>query len=242
MTSLQILYEDDDLLVIDKPSGLLVHRGWGRDDVVLVDLVRDYTGAATVHPVHRLDRATSGVVLFARHPAAARSLGMAFDTQDVHKRYLALVRGVPKLAHQRVDHPLPRKEDGPRVPAATTVTRLGHVETEPRHLSLVLAEPHTGRPHQVRRHLKHINHPIIGDSKYGKNKLNRSFRESHHLERMALHACTLTLRHPSLDETMTFDAPLPPSLSEPLQRMGFAPELWMNLDSGLDAAVRGRPE
>ena len=90
-----ILYEDDHLLVVDKPSGSVVHRGWADDCPIVADWVREYLGVSTVHPVHRLDRGTSGPVMFAKHPAAARAMSEAFQAGAVTKAYLALVRGVP---------------------------------------------------------------------------------------------------------------------------------------------------
>src|SRR6185436_4327934 len=114
---LPLLYGDDRLVAVAKPSGLPVHRGWSRERIVALTLARDRIGRH-VYPVHRLDRATSGVLLFALDPEAARRLQEQFEAGAVRKRYLALVRGITP-AEGVIDHPLPREEDGPRVPAVT---------------------------------------------------------------------------------------------------------------------------
>lgn len=213
---LSLLYRDDRVAAFAKPSGLLVHRGWGDDDVVAVDLARAAIGAR-VHPVHRIDRATSGALLFALDPESAAALCGLFERGAVEKRYLALVRGIAPEAG-RIDHPIPRREGGPRVPAATSFRRLGAVER----YSLVEARPETGRLHQVRRHLKHINHPIVGDVNYGKGDINRLFRERFGLHRLALHAASLRFEHPFTGEEIVIRAEVPDDLGGPLERMGLA--------------------
>jgi tRNA pseudouridine65 synthase len=215
-----ILYQDDVLLAVNKPSGLLVHRGWGRDATALVDLVREALGVPVVHPLHRLDRQTSGVVLFALHAELAAKMSSAFENQAVEKRYLALVRGVVP-DEGRIDHPIPRREDGPRVPAVTEYRWVAEAATRPRHVSLVEATPRTGRLHLVRRHLKHIDHPVIGDANYGKGAINRAMAAGYGLRRMALHAVSLTFHHPVSGADVTVRAPLPLDLRAPLARMGF---------------------
>jgi tRNA pseudouridine65 synthase len=221
----EIIRRDERWIAVAKPAGLLVHRGWGRDPVTLVDLVRDLVGPSPVHPVHRLDRGTSGVVLLALDREAAARLGAAFAAGEVEKRYLALVRGAaPDRA--LVDHPLPRREGGPRVPAVTEVRRLDSAPTLPRETSLVEARPASGRPHQVRRHLKHLGHPVIGDANFGKGPLNREIRERYGLARLALHAVALAFVDPCDGARVELGAPLPPDLAEPLTRMGFHPAAW----------------
>lgn len=216
-----ILYRDECFLAMDKPSGMLVHRGWGRADIVLVDVVKKILDTGTVHPIHRLDRGTSGVILFALTPEIAALMQAQFEDGRVRKRYLALVRGVAPESGE-IDHPIPRKKDGPRVDAQTVFRRLASAQTEPRHVSLVEAFPKTGRLHQVRRHLKHINHPIMGDSKYGKGVLNRAMATGYELRRMALHAAGLRFTHPTTGEVTEIISPLPPDYAEPLERMGIS--------------------
>ncbi len=220
----RILHRDDVLLVVDKPSGLLVHRGWGRDRVTLVDWVRSLIPDAGVHPVQRLDRGTSGVIAFALDAASARQLGEATAASGLRKEYRALVRGTPS-DHVTVDHPIPRRPNGPRVDATTDIETLYTAPTEPRHLSWVAARLHHGRLHQVRRHLKHLSHPVIGDANYGKGPLNRAIAERYGLRRLALHAARLWLPHPTTGEVLCFTAGLPDDLRTPLTRMGLPASL-----------------
>lgn len=218
MSALTLLHRDDRLAAFAKPSGLLVHRGWGDDDVVAVDLARQAIGAR-VFPVHRLDRATSGVLLFALDAACAAALGGAFAAGAMHKTYLALVRGVAPEAGV-IDNPVPKTEDGPRVPAVTSFLRR-HAGN---HWSLVEARPQTGRLHQIRRHLKHISHPIVGDVNYGKGDVNRLFRESYGLRRLALHAAALSFAHPFSGEVVTIRCGVPADLGEPFTLLGIPEE------------------
>ncbi|MCB9728678.1 MAG: pseudouridylate synthase [Deltaproteobacteria bacterium] len=218
------LYRDESLLAVAKPSGLAVHRGEARDPITAVDLARALAGGR-VFPVHRLDRATSGVLLFALQPESARLLGAAFAEGRVHKRYLALVRGIPREPAGLIDHPIQRREDGPRVPARTAWRTLATV-TAPGPYALVEARPETGRRHQVRRHLKHLGHPLIGDVRYGKGDHNRLFRQSYDLHRLALHAATLELRHPLTGAPVRVEAELPADFRAPLLRLGIPERAW----------------
>lgn len=218
--ALTILFQDDHLFVINKPSWWVVHRGLARDKIVLADVVKSHLGADTVYPVHRLDRQTSGVLMFALHPEAARMLQGQFADGKIKKKYVALVRGVaPPEGH--IDSPVPKKEGGERVFAQTDFVRIATAETTPRATSLVLVKPRTGRFHQIRRHLKHINHPIIGDANYGKGKLNRAFQDHYELHRMALHATSIKFCHPENHTRICIRAPLPKDLTGPLTTMGF---------------------
>jgi len=208
--ALAVLYRSSVLVAVDKPAGLAVHRGQSRDAVHALEIVRDQVGAY-VYPVHRLDRGTSGVLVFALTVAAARALSSAFEQGRVEKRYLALVRGSPPDT-VRVEHPLSREEGGPPRAAATafvTVARYGRY-------ALVEAIPETGRTHQIRRHLKHLSCPIIGDVKYGKGVHNRWFRERYALHRLALHASSLMVEDPALGSAVTIRAPLPAELETTL--------------------------
>jgi len=224
---LTLLHRDDRLAAFAKPSGMLVHRGWGDDAVVALDLAREAIGTR-VHPVHRLDRATSGVLLFALDPACAAALGRMFEASAVQKEYLALVRGVPAEAGV-IDSPVPRTEGGPRVPAVTAFRRRATIDR----WSLVEARPETGRLHQIRRHLKHIGHPIVGDVNYGKGDVNRLFRERFGLHRLALHASRVALAHPITGARLVIAAPLPDDLRLPLLRMGFGEDhLPSRIDPG----------
>jgi len=222
---LVLLYEDDHILVVNKPSGLLVHRGWGNDSITAVRLVRERTNKK-VNPVHRLDRPTSGTLLFACSESANKALNTAFRDGQIVKRYLALVRGLTPDQGE-IDNPVPSKPKGPRVAAQSIYWRRGTFER----YSLVEVAPQTGRLHQIRRHLKHITHPIIGDVNYGKGDLNRHFRDEYDLQRLALHAGLLSFQHPITSEPLTFFAPLPDDLKRPLERMGLSESSWDMQDS-----------
>jgi tRNA pseudouridine65 synthase len=217
--TLTLLHRDEAIAVFAKPSGMLVHRGWGDDAVVAVDLAREIVGAR-VHPAHRLDRATSGALVFALDPASAAALGRAFEEGRVEKRYLALVRGIAP-EERLVDHPVRKGETGPeRVPAITEIRRRFAGDR----WSLVEARPRTGRLHQIRRHLKHLSHPIVGDVNYGKGDVNRFFRERYGLCRLALHALEVRFAHPRSGEVLTVRAPLPEDLLGPFAALGIAEE------------------
>lgn len=212
---LSVLYRDQAIVAVDKPSGLSVHRGWDGERDVAMTRLRDQLGRH-VYPVHRLDRGTSGVLLFALSAEVAASLGRILAEGRAEKSYVALVRGVPPISGT-IDHPLPAGEDhhDKRVSAVTDFWRL---ETFGRY-SLVEARPRTGRLHQVRRHLKHIACPIIGDVNYGKGEHNRLFRASYGLHRLFLHAATLRLPHPETGHILEIHAPLPPELAAVLARL-----------------------
>jgi tRNA pseudouridine65 synthase len=160
--------------------------------------------------VHRLDRATSGVLVFALDVSTARAVGLAFQEGSIEKRYLALVRGAPP-DRARVTHALSRENGEPQaaVTEILTLARYGRY-------ALVEARPESGRTHQIRRHLKHLSCPIIGDVRYGKGEHNRFFRTQHGLHRLALHAMSLSLVDPSTGERITIEAPLPEVLARTL--------------------------
>lgn len=220
------LFEDDVLLVLDKPSGLPVHRGYtGERDNVAERLRRH--GPHPFHTVHRLDRGTSGVLVVARDEASARALTEAFTARDVAKTYLALVRGQPGDDID-IDHPVPSGPDkgAPRAEARTHVTRLATVTLEGSTMretrySLLIARPETGRFHQIRRHLAHIAHPIIGDGDHGRPDHNRLLKARVGLARLALHAMTIELTHPRSGERIELRSPIPTDLAEPLSALGF---------------------
>jgi len=210
---LQILYQDESCAVVDKPSGMIVHRGWANDERDLLRVTRDALGRY-VYPLHRLDRGASGAVLFALNEEAARALNRSFADRSLNKRYLALTRGHPP-ERGVIDHPIPRAPGEERVPAQTEYMRIGCFER----YALVVALPKTGRLHQIRRHLKHVSCPLIGDVRYGKGEHNRLFREHYALDRLALHAAALRFPHPSNGQWVTVRAPLSGSLAECLSRL-----------------------
>jgi tRNA pseudouridine65 synthase len=216
-----VVYRDEWLVAVDKPPGLLVHRSEvdRHETRFAVQLVRDRIGQP-VWPVHRLDRGTSGVLLFALSAEVAGALGRAFETDAVTKCYLALVRGWPE-ASGIIDHPLrPLDDDSApnfdRAPqdAVTRYERLARLELgapDDRHptsrYALVALHPASGRRHQLRRHLKHIAHPIIGDATYGKGRHNRAIAARTGATRLWLHASTLALAHPVTGHAVVLEAP-----------------------------------
>lgn len=211
-----LLYLDAHVLVMNKPSGLAVHPGWvPRTEPTAMVWAREEAGCH-VYPVHRLDRATSGVLLFALSSEVAREAGKAFMGGNVHKRYVALVRGTAPDEIE-IDHPVPKTEGGERVAAVTWCRSLRRSPND--RCSLVEARPRTGRLHQIRRHLKHLSHPLVGDVRYGKGDINRHYRATWDLHRLALHALELELPHPMESGTLQLRAPIPEDLAEPLRRL-----------------------
>jgi tRNA pseudouridine65 synthase len=210
--SIELLFVDAHLVVANKPSGLLVHRGWARDEDTALFRVRDAVGEH-VYPIHRLDRGTSGALLFARNPETARLLGNTFQEGRADKRYLALVRGEPP-AEGVIDYAIPKAEDGERVPAVTRFRLIARSPVD--RCSLVEAKPETGRLHQVRRHLCHIGHPLVGDVNHGRGDINRRYREQYQLFRLALHAHALGFDHPLLGTRVSVRAPVPDDFARAL--------------------------
>lgn len=223
MIALEELYRDEHVVAVAKPSGLSVHRGLDRSEDTVVDRLR--AQGLDAHPVHRLDRATSGVLLCARTKAAAVALGAAFQQGGVTKRYLSLVRGVAP-ERELVDHAIPVDEGGPRAAAQTLVRRLEHVTLassplREKRYSLVEAQPLTGRFHQVRRHLKHLSLPVLGDTTYGKSEHNRFCARAFGLQRLALHAATVSLVACEGLLPLQIRCPIPEDLRIAARRMGF---------------------
>ena len=212
---IDIIYEDAFLLAINKVSGISVHRGLDRSPETLVDLVKAHLGTDVVFPVNRLDRPTSGIVIFAKDSETAKVL----QATPATKKYLALVRGIcPESG--RIDHPVPKDESAVKVYAVTDFRRISFAEIEPRSVSLVEVVPVTGRFHQIRRHLNHINHPIIGDTTYGKASLNIAFRERYGIGRLALHAFSFETAHPATKIPLIINAPLPEDLEAAFKSIG----------------------
>lgn len=223
---LEILYRDERLAVVNKPSGLIVHksaRASDRDNCLT--RLRAQLGRH-VHPVHRLDRAASGVLVFALDPDAARSLSSAFAERRVHKAYLAVVRGFPEESGT-IERPL-RDEAGRESEARTRYRRLAQVELEQAvgryqsaRYALVLCEPESGREHQIRRHLRSLNHPLLGDTNYGDGAHNRFFRARFGCSRLVLHAASCRVPHPDGGAALELKAPLPAELVALFSELGF---------------------
>lgn len=211
---LDILYRDEYLIAINKPHGLLVHRSPIAADAeeFALQLLRDQVGLK-VNPVHRLDRATGGILLFALSKEVEIIMQQQFAANEVAKKYLALVRGYTPDSED-IDYPL-RKENGTLQEAYTSYTTLNRAEIavplgkhDTSRYSLVEVEPSTGRMHQIRKHLSHVNHPIIGDTTHGCNKQNKLFREKWGMTTLLLHASSLSFKHPVYDEPIFINAPV----------------------------------
>lgn len=252
---LTILFRDTHIVVIDKPPGLLVHRSEidRHETRFAIQILRDQIGQR-VWPAHRLDRGTSGVLLFGLSSEIASRLGKQFEAGTVDKRYLAVVRGHPP-EHGSIDHPLRRQRDdyefaGDRcseVPqsALTHYRRLAEVELPvavdrypSSRYALLELSPVTGRKHQLRRHLKHIAHPIIGDATYGKGRHNRLFQDVFGCHRLLLACLEMTIAHPVSGEPLTLAAPLAEDFASVLEKLG-----WENAvhEASSTATLEGSP-
>ncbi|MBK8482396.1 MAG: pseudouridylate synthase [Proteobacteria bacterium] len=210
---LRVLYEDASLVAIAKPAGAVVHRTRGAAEApILISMLSDQLGAR-VFPLHRLDRQTSGVMVFARSSTDAARLAEDLRAHRWRKTYLALCRG-PLRSAIEVDHPVPEGEK--RRPARTCFEPL---ETFCGRFTLARATPLTGRRHQVRYHCKHLRHPIVGDTNYGQGPINRFFRETFSLHRLFLHAESLELTHPRRLATIAITCPLDQALQDVLSAL-----------------------
>ncbi|MFT7387178.1 MAG: tRNA pseudouridine65 synthase [Candidatus Endobugula sp.] len=222
-TPFTIIYRDEYLIAIHKPAGLLVHKSPidKHETQYAMQILRDQIGQ-WVYPLHRLDRPTSGVLLFGLSPKIAQLMGQQFEQQAMGKTYRAIVRGYTAL-EGIIDHPLKPtadfKQDKQRMalkPAQEAVThyrRLGIIEVDyavdqfpTSRYSLVELYPKTGRKHQLRKHAKHLSHPIIGDPKYGKSKHNHFFKQHFNCHRLLLAAIKMDFAHPITAQPITINA------------------------------------
>jgi len=227
---LPLLYRDDRLVAVYKPAGLLVHRSeLDPDRDVALQRVRDQLGGQWVYPVHRLDRPTAGVLLFALDPEAAGALAAAFREHRVGKRYQAVARGWLE-APGRVDRPLGagrRGRGGPPQEAVTDYNPLAWTElpipvsrySTARYTRLEL-RPLTGRRHQLRRHMKALSHPVVGDTSHGDSAHNRLYRSHYACRRLMLVATGLSVPHPASGEPLTLTTGLDAELSRVLAAVG----------------------
>lgn len=224
---LDVLYEDDALIVVNKPAGMVVHPAAGHHKGTLANAVLGHTpGIVTGNEerpgiVHRLDRDTSGVMLVAKTDEAMHSLQEQFAARAVHKTYLALVNGDVRTPEGKIDAPLGRDPRDRKKIAIVPLTRGRDAVTIFRVLahnakySLLQVEPETGRTHQIRVHLAFIKHPVVADPVYGKRKNDLG------LERQFLHAWRIGFAHPETGAPMTFRAALAHDLQNALLQAGF---------------------
>jgi tRNA pseudouridine65 synthase len=227
---METLFEDEALVAVNKPAGLLVHpveQGLApraaREETCL-SLMRERCGLH-LYPVHRLDRATSGVLLFAKSSEMARALCLQFERGSIQKRYLALARGWMESSLE-VDYPVWNEIRTMRLPAQTLLIPTERFElaiASKQHATsrfcLIECLPHSGRYHQIRQHLKHLKHPIVGDTSHGDGFQNQLFRNQFGFNRLYLHATELLVEHPLHQRPLTLTSPLPNELRDLLNQL-----------------------
>ncbi|PRY90793.1 pseudouridine synthase [Mongoliibacter ruber] len=227
---LTILYEDEYFIAIDKPAGVLVHKtniAKEEEELLAVQMLRDQINCR-VYPLHRIDRPTTGVLIFGKSSEAASLLQPLFPTDAVEKEYLTVVRGFMPTESGEIESPLKKNLVGELQEALTLYTSIAQTEipfpSSPRYptsrYSLIKAFPKTGRMHQIRRHMAHIRHYIIGDSTHGDNKQNNFFRSQYGLQNMLLHAYNLRFNHPIHKIQIEINAPLPKHFLEITDKIG----------------------
>lgn len=233
---LKIIFQDEWIVAINKPSGLLVHRTNldPEEKYFAMTMLRDQIGC-WVYPIHRLDKGTSGVLLFSKNQEMASVLGQMILNHQFTKEYLAIVRGYsPDEAV--IDYPVPQGRKEERKPALSRFRTLTRTEIneavgifETARYSVLSVIPETGRRHQIRRHLKHIFYPIIGDRRYGDRAHNKFFKNKLDLTEMFLHARILSFTHPIGKEEICIEADLPDHWSKALNCISIKPEYLLNL-------------
>lgn len=223
---LNILYEDSYMIVINKPAGLVVHPAAGNEDGTLVNALlyhcKDLAGiGGEKRPgiVHRLDKDTSGVMVIAKTETALNELARQFKSRETEKEYQAIVRGVPAPPHGRIEttigrHPIHRKKMAVNVRSGRHAVSNYDVIEAFEQAALLRVRIETGRTHQIRVHMAHLKHPIVGDKLYG-----RSQPGPVQADRQMLHAAKLSLGHPDTGERLTFQAPLPPDMDALLTQL-----------------------
>lgn len=232
MTDFEILYIDTHYIAIHKPPGIHVHPTYlSKGEESCMKRLRDQIGQ-WVYPVHRLDRAASGVLLFGLTSEAAGKMIEQFGERKVEKRYLTVVRGYLP-GKEVIDYPLREEPHKEPAEAITEYRRLATAELpyplgkfSSVRYSLAEVFPHTGRKNQIRKHFAHISHPIIGDVRYGDGKHNRLFREKFAIHRLLLMAVSLSFQHPYTEEALTLRAGLPADVEELFGRLNWKDTIW----------------
>jgi tRNA pseudouridine65 synthase len=213
---LQIIYEDDHILAINKPAGLLVHRTRIAEEkkMFAMQMLRDQVGYR-VYPLHRLDRPTSGVLLFGKNSHTASLLGPYFTNHQFYKEYWAIVRGYT-ADHEIINYPLINKEKKVLQDAVTEYMTLAKIELaipvgpyQTARYSLVKVIPQSGRFHQIRKHFGHIRHYIIGDKSHGDWRHNKMFFDNYQCQNLCLHARSLQFTHPVVGSFISIEAAFP---------------------------------
>ena len=236
---LEILYQDSYIIAINKPSGLLVHKSPidRHETAFALQMLRDQIGQY-VYPVHRLDKPTSGVLVFALNKEVLKSLSLLFRTHDVRKEYIAVVRGYVD-DEGFIDYPLKQMLDTKEQKRLGITKEAQEAQTDYQCLatvelpypvsrypvarySLVKLFPKTGRKHQLRRHMKHIFHPIVGDTKHGRGEHNILFREKLDSHRLLLHATRISFVHPMTKELLNIEASLDVTMKRLFEEFGWS--------------------
>lgn len=231
-SSFPILFEDEYIVAINKPNGIMVHPTKITEDTqfilpLLIEQVQHQLFA-----IHRIDRGTSGVLLFGKNKEIVRAISKQFQERQIDKMYLAITRGFAPES-EIIDYPIARE---PHLPKRKAVTHIKTIHTQElpvpigpyktARYSVVKAFPETGRRHQIRRHLSHLHYPVIGDRRHGDNKHNRYWREDLGIERMLLHAKELAFMHPVQEQLMRIVAPLDPIFEQALTKLKFPYKIW----------------
>jgi 23S rRNA pseudouridine1911/1915/1917 synthase len=231
---LRIIFEDEHLLVVDKPAGLVVHPAAGNRDGTLVNALLHHCGGSlsgiggVARPgiVHRIDKDTSGLLVVAKTDVAHEGLGRQFATHSIVRRYLAIVAGVPRLAEGTVDAPLARSATNRKKIAIVAEGRGKRAVTHWQRLevlndsALVECRLETGRTHQVRVHMASLGHPLLGDPVYGRSGSHRKLLQDLGFHRQALHAAALGFTHPVTKGSLSFDSALPSDMQELFTALG----------------------
>ena len=227
MDALEILFQDEHLVVINKPHGLLVHRSKiaTNTDVYALQILRDQIGQH-VYPVHRLDRKTSGVLIFGLSPEVVALIQSDFITGNITKKYLSIVRGFTP-SKQTIDYAL-TTDTGKTQDAVTHFNTLLQTEInvpfngfQTSRYSLIEVTPETGRFHQIRKHMAHVRHPIIGDRPHGCNKQNKLFKEKWNIITMMLHAHFIAFTHPITKRRIEITASFQEEFKRTLEILAF---------------------
>lgn len=223
-----IIYEDDHVFAVNKPNDVLVHKShYARNitDHTLIELLQQQTQYHSLMPIHRLDRKTSGVILFAKEKEYLPVFSKLFEHQAIHKTYKAIVRGHTPSSGE-IDTPIKRDDNGVYKAALTHYKTLATVSLpipvkpyDNARYSLIELMPKTGRMHQLRKHMNKISHPIVGDHKYGDRFHNRMFVEKMNLSTLLLHATKIEFIHPYSNQVTTITAPLPQPWDEILNKL-----------------------
>ncbi|MCR9015657.1 pseudouridine synthase [Aquiflexum sp. XJ19-11] len=228
--NLEILYQDEYFVAVNKPAGILVHRtnfAFEENLLIAERLLKEQIGQK-VFPLHRIDRPTSGVLVFGLSSEAASLVQPLFPTDDVKKYYLTVVRGYMTENHGVIEHPLKKKLIGDLQEAKSEYWTLSQNEIPiastsrypTSRYSLLKVYPHTGRMHQIRRHLAHDRHYVIGDSTHGDNRQNHFFKDTFGMENLLLHAWWFEFVHPFTNEPIKIEAALPDYFSAICEKLG----------------------